>query len=1031
MQATTILDDFNDLAVWTVFASGQAQLNLASDTGPSGRALRLDFDFHGGGGFVVARRLLPLQLPESYCFDFNIRGNAPPNIFEFKLADATNANVWRYRAEEFLFPHDWQPFTIRSSQIEFAWGPRGGGQPCDIAALEIVIAAGTGGKGSVWFDTIRLTDTTYRLTPSVHASSALPGYEPCTLCDAHAPSAWRSASDEPQWLLIDFHTQREYGGLTIEWEPGLQARALSIAISGDSTSWQTVYQTDTGGALRTFVFIPQTASRFIKINLDRSVRGTGFGIRTIQVKPFDFSRSINHFFQNIAQEYPVGMFPKYFCGKQTYWTPVGTGSGDGQALINEEGMVEVAQGSFSIEPFLYHRGRLITWADVALRQELTKGYLPIPSSIWHIENITLSIIASATHLTGEPLLFLQYRICNTGEEHEHVTLFTAIRPFQVTPFWQHWRMFGGAAPVRELDWNGTTVLVNRLHPIIPVTTPAGFGAAAFDEGQVTEYLKQGVLPPHATLSDAFGYASAALRFECSVAAGSHTDIYLAVPMRLAADSALPQSIDAATGVNSSEKVWEQKLAAVSFSVPPEARTVADSFKTAVAHILINRDGPALHPGPRRYSRSWIRDGVIMGAAVARAGHPEVLRDFLSWYSQFQAPDGTLPDCADAEGTEWLPEFDAYGQFLFGVMEYYRFSHDRAFLEAMQPAVAKTIAALERLRSQRLTPAYREGERQACYGLLPESMSHEGYMAHPVHAYWDDFWAVRGLQDSADMAAVLGDTAEALRRRTLGKELAGNITASLAATIQRHRIDYIPGSVEFGDFDPTATSNAIGLLDLLELLPLPETHRSYDRYFEGLRSRTVSTSTWQNYTAYEIRIVGALVRLGRRADAVELLEFLLREQRIPAWHQWPEITWRDPTSPSFIGDLPHTWISAEYILSACSLFAYERNAERSLVIAAGIAPQWLESAGEIGVQGLPTYYGNISYRITCRQPALMHLNLWGEISVPEGGIVVQPPLHRQITSVQVNGNDWVEVKPECFTLRTCPAEVVVHLGEALV
>ena len=57
---------------------------------------------------------------------------------------------------------------------------------------------------------------------------------------------------------------------------------------------------------------------------------------------------------------------------------MGTGEADTQALMNEEGMVEVDKGSFSIEPFLYADGRLVTWADVDLSQELTKGYLPLP-----------------------------------------------------------------------------------------------------------------------------------------------------------------------------------------------------------------------------------------------------------------------------------------------------------------------------------------------------------------------------------------------------------------------------------------------------------------------------------------------------------------------------------------------------------------------------------------------------------------------------------------------------------------------------
>ena len=33
------------------------------------------------------------------------------------------------------------------------------------------------------------------------------------------------------------------------------------------------------------------------------------------------------------------------------------------------------------------------------------------------------------------------------------------------------------------------------------------------------------------------------------------------------------------------------------------------------------------------------------------------------------------------------------------------------------------------------------------GLVTESISHEGYSAKPVHSYWDDFWALRGLDDA--------------------------------------------------------------------------------------------------------------------------------------------------------------------------------------------------------------------------------------------------------------------------------------------
>src|SRR4029453_19108160 len=76
-----MLDDFEDLSGWKAIASGQAQLHISQAQGRLGKAMRLDFDFQGGSGFVVARKLFSLALPESYAFGFYIRGSAPNNIF--------------------------------------------------------------------------------------------------------------------------------------------------------------------------------------------------------------------------------------------------------------------------------------------------------------------------------------------------------------------------------------------------------------------------------------------------------------------------------------------------------------------------------------------------------------------------------------------------------------------------------------------------------------------------------------------------------------------------------------------------------------------------------------------------------------------------------------------------------------------------------------------------------------------------------------------------------------------------------------
>lgn len=1022
-----MLDNFADLSGWTAIASGQAQLAIAPAQGPEGSAMHLDFDFRGGGGFVVARRNYTPSLPESYAFSFEVRGRGPGNIFEFKLVDSSNQNVWRWRQEVFELPGEWQTVRIRSSDIAFAWGPLGGGPARDIAALELVVAAGPGGRGEVCIANLRFDDTSYYLIPRVEASSALPGCEPRHVLDPSPATCWRSAIvDEPQQLLIDFQQQREYGGLSIVWER--RPRAVAVQVSADGSEWKCCLTADDGVGAQTHVYLPGAVSRYVRLDLRESEAGNGFGIVSIEVQPHAFSRSINDFFSAIARRTGMGLFPKYLLGRQTYWTPVGTGADVTQALFNEEGMVEVDRGSFSIEPFLYADGRLVTWADTTPVQTLEQDCLPIPTSRWQCGDFSLRITAFATGPSGASALYIRYRIANHAPEVRAVRLFAAIRPFQVTPTWQHWQQFGGVAAISELAYTEGTVLVDRRRRIVPLTAPTAFGAATFVQGPITEHLQAGNLPSQQAVVDSFGYASGALRFDLALQAHAAQDVWLAVPFGDRADAATFENLALASGeeqMSSAVNAWDAQLRKFDIALPPAAAGVVDTLRTAAAHILINRAGPALHPGPRRYSRAWIRDGALMGAALARVGLPEAGRDFIRWYSGFQASDGNLPDCADASGCEWLPEYDCWGQLIFAVIDYYRFSGHLEFLSQLWPVVRKSVDYMVSLRQQRMTAEYAAPEKRARFGLLPESMSHEGYMAHPVHAYWDDFWAVRGFRDAAEIAAILGERAEHDRIAAVADNFEATLSDSIERVIREHDLDFVPGSVEFADFDPSATSIALTVAGVLPRLPRRAVEQTYDKYLEGFASRVSGAVPWANYSAYEIRIIGALVRLGRRSEAHELLTFFLGDRRILPWNQWPEISWRDPHSPSFIGDMPHSWIGAEYILAVRSLFAYECEADQSLVIAAGVAQHWLDDGHQIVVRDLPTYYGALSYRLWRESDTALRLTLEDGLAVPPGGVFIRPPLAAPLRSAAIDGRTVEVLAPDGIRCETCPAEIVLY------
>ena len=358
----TVVDDFEDVSGWQAFTSEEVELEIAQDEGHTGMGMRLDFDFHNynSGGFVVARKVVSLPLSANFAFSFYVRANAPMTDFEYKLMDRSTQNMWWFKQRNFDFPTEWQKITVKKRHLEFAWGPAaaGGAELKEVAALEFTISGGAGGKGSVWIDDLTVEHRQplgdYHLTPSVQVSTTAAGFEPTSVFDQDPTTAWKSGSiAEDQWLLIDFEQTREYGGLIIDWNQQDYAEAYEILVSNNGVDWQRIYSVAASNGGRDYVSLPDSESRYLRIDLQRSKRGQGYSIRAIEVKPYQFSSSPNRLFEAIANDSFTGAYPQYFTGKQSYWTIVGMGGDSKEALINEQGMVEIEKEAFSIEPFLY------------------------------------------------------------------------------------------------------------------------------------------------------------------------------------------------------------------------------------------------------------------------------------------------------------------------------------------------------------------------------------------------------------------------------------------------------------------------------------------------------------------------------------------------------------------------------------------------------------------------------------------------------------------------------------------------------
>jgi hypothetical protein len=437
--------------------------------------------------------------------------------------------------------------------------------------------------------------------------------------------------------------------------------------------------------------------------------------------------------------------------------------------------------------------------------------------------------------------------------------------------------------------------------------------------------------------------------------------------------------------------WNAQLNRTGLRLPDDAAPLVDTWRATQAYILINADGPAIQPGSRTYERSWIRDGALTSTALLHTGHPEQVKAFLNWYGPHQFDNGKVPCVVDRRGPDPVPEHDSTGQYIYVLHKYYRMTGDRDLLVRHLPRVIAGVDYLESLRNQRMTPEYRDGptEKRACYGLVPESISHEGYSAKPMHSYWDSFFVLRGFKDAASIAAVLGHAELEQRCARLRDEYRQAVHDSLQLALELRQIDYIPGCVELGDFDATSTAIAFFPCDEADYLPPAAVRRTFDKYWQFVCDRRDGRLEWENYTPYELRVPGAFIRLDQPERAHAALEFFMQDQRPRAWHHWAEVVWRDPQTPKFIGDMPHTWCGTEFLNSFRSMFVYERERDESLVIGGGVKPAWLRSPG-VAITSWPTEYGPLSYELW-REDSKLHLRLNKPLrDWPPGGLVVTAP-----------------------------------------
>ncbi|HMN47106.1 MAG TPA: discoidin domain-containing protein [Povalibacter sp.] len=680
------------------------------------------------------------------------------------------------------------------------------------------------------------------------------------------------------------------------------------------------------------------------------------------------------------------LYPDTLHRQQVYWTVVGIAAGRQKSVFDEYGNLEAFKGAPLVQPIWRADSGTASAATTAQRtQTLRDGWMPIPSVEWSPQaglQLHTEAVAMAQH--GAPVTLTRYRLRNVGGEPVKGQLALIVRPLQVNPPWQH----GGIAPIRSIRIDGTSqassVRINGRTFVHSLSAVDARAAAAFgDHGEtdLTDAVVSGRLPASLSATDGNGLAAAVLGYRVDLQPRETKDIVLAFPLGndhidFTAESLPPApELDRAallaghaddagrafdTIASQVAGQWQESVGRIRLSLPD--RTLVDMMRAQTAYMLLNQTGPALQPGPRNYNRSFLRDGSATASILARMGMVKAARDYLRWYSNHAVhPNGLVSPILNEDGSVNRGfgsdlEHDSQGQFVWLVAEIARVDGGPASVREYEPQVKLALTYLKELRDRTLAPGYLADRPspQRFHGILAPSISHEGYSV-PTHSYWDDYWGLKGWHDAIWLAESWGNAELAAWSREQYEELRASVRRSIEATIEWKGIDYMPASADLGDWDPTSVSIGIDPANQMELMPQGPLRTTFDRYLQDVRRRDEPGALYA-YTPYELRNVLTYVHLDQPQVANELLANFMRHRRPAGWHVFAEVVHSLERRDRYMGDMPHTWIGAEYVRMIFGMLMQEDD--KRLRLLPGVPPQWLAGEG-IRIGALPITYGSLT------------------------------------------------------------------------
>ena len=427
---------------------------------------------------------------------------------------------------------------------------------------------------------------------------------------------------------------------------------------------------------------------------------------------------------------------------------------------------------------------------------------------------------------------------------------------------------------------------------------------------------------------------------------------------------------------------------------PESKVV-NTFKTSLVYDLIARnkeDGYYIQKvNDFQYHAFWLRDASFITRMYVLSGYFKIAHQCLDFFPRWQKPDGNFV----SQGGQ----YDGWGQTMWVYGQYYRFTHDKKFAEAVFPAMLKAFDWLVKARASdplHIMPETSPGDNENIRG----------------HITGHNFWALDGLRNMIAIAEGLGKTGDAEKfQREYDDYYA--VLMNRLKLVTAGTGGYIPPGLDGANPPGQDWGNMLTLYPEMLFRPFdPMVTATLDstraKYREGIMTYGDGKFLHDYLTIRNTQ--DELVRNEQETALKEFYALLLHTSSTNAGFEFAIHPWG---TREYDGNLaPHGWYAAEIRTLIRNMMVREQpegpalhSGPDDLHLLSCISPDWVRDGKEISVRRAPTYFGEVNFVLAFKKGGAT-LTLSNHFTTDPKHLVLHLPWFMEVKSVIVDGRKLV-------------------------